>query len=128
MTFLSELCEYLCKREIRLFTLVEQKCGSLALLWVELHVLHEFFGQCDFLAGNLAVRFGDVTEDGEGRGKKRSLGALLSATLYSAGTGVNVMSEGRADQRAQRPADHESECTANQLAPPGHRHVPVLLE
>jgi len=75
-----------------------------------------------------------MTHDRKGRGEEGRLDALVVIRRKTvigfesepAETLIELMPECRAQQSAQRPAEHEAESTAEYFSPPGHNSVLIL--
>ena len=125
MTLAPELLQHFVQGEARSLALVEQFDGRLALGIVQAHLLHDLAGQLDLLGRDPPVGLGHVTHDRKGGGKEGALNAFGLVTQgvvldHAAQALVEVVAQGRAEQRAQRAAQHEAECATDQLAPPAH--------
>src|SRR3569623_1436065 len=132
--FTFELRQHVVQRKIAALAFVEQAHRRLLQRGIETEARHHSPGDIDLVDAHPAVGLGDVAHHRKQRREKSRLDALLFVRIVAVGKvemivvglAVETVTECRADQRAERAAQHKSHDAAERLTQPSHTNLRYL--
>ncbi len=123
VTLLAQLREHCIEGEIRGLAFIEEIDGKAPLLLIEPHLGHHMASKLDLVPAYVAIGLGHMPHDRKSCGKESGLcafGLTWRQCFKLLQAAIELMPQGRAQQRAQRPAGHEAKGATDNLAPPTH--------